>query len=206
MSKIANRQSLVFSERGQLSQAIPQVHVERMLHESTPIARFESQHNKRGVYEDNFLCFGGGYDRQRTLVIPIAALTLASDSAITIARFRPSKVQPLWNDSGAIFQWNDSGFGLKVRVTVQKSESQPKSQSYSRMDPQNLNQIAPNKCLNGLCQKHPDVYKIVLSIKLLPPPKKVTTLRIFYRFVQFFLILGTFADRNFMDTQTFWYW
>ena len=27
-----NRQSLVFSERGQLSQAIPQVHVERLLH------------------------------------------------------------------------------------------------------------------------------------------------------------------------------
>ena len=29
----------------------------------------------------------------RTLVIRIAAITLASDSAITIARFRPSKVQ-----------------------------------------------------------------------------------------------------------------
>ena len=31
MGKIANRQSLAFSERGQLSQAIPQVHVEHML-------------------------------------------------------------------------------------------------------------------------------------------------------------------------------
>ena len=31
--KIANRQSLVFSERGQLSQAIPQFHMERMLDE-----------------------------------------------------------------------------------------------------------------------------------------------------------------------------
>ena len=31
MGQIANRQSLVFSERGQLSQAIPQVHVERIL-------------------------------------------------------------------------------------------------------------------------------------------------------------------------------
>ena len=41
----ANRQSLAFSERGQLSQTIPQFHVERMLHEWTPIARFESQHN-----------------------------------------------------------------------------------------------------------------------------------------------------------------
>ena len=32
-AKIAIRQSLVFSERGQLSQAIPQVHAERMLNE-----------------------------------------------------------------------------------------------------------------------------------------------------------------------------
>ena len=48
-------------------------------------------HNERRVYEDQILCFGGRYDRQRTLVIRIAAITLASDSAITIARFRPSK-------------------------------------------------------------------------------------------------------------------
>ena len=34
--------------------------------------------------------FGGRCDRQRTLVIRIAAITLVSDSAITIARFRPS--------------------------------------------------------------------------------------------------------------------
>ena len=33
MGKTANRQSLVFSERGQLSQAIPQFHVERMFNE-----------------------------------------------------------------------------------------------------------------------------------------------------------------------------
>ena len=32
MGQIANRQSLVFSERGQLSQTIPQFHVERILH------------------------------------------------------------------------------------------------------------------------------------------------------------------------------
>ena len=44
MGKIANRQSLVFSERGQLSQAIPQSHVERMLN--------ESQHNECRVCED----------------------------------------------------------------------------------------------------------------------------------------------------------
>ena len=48
----ANRQSLAFSERGQLSQAIPQFHVERMLNEWTPIAWFESQHNECRVCED----------------------------------------------------------------------------------------------------------------------------------------------------------
>ena len=47
MGQIANRQVLVFSERGQLSQAILQFHVERMLNECTPIARFELQHNER---------------------------------------------------------------------------------------------------------------------------------------------------------------
>ena len=39
------------------------------------------------------LCFGGRYELQRTLAIRIAAITLASDSAITLARFRPSKAQ-----------------------------------------------------------------------------------------------------------------
>ena len=94
MGKIANRQSLVFSERGQLSQAILQVQVERMLNERTPIARSEPQHNERRVCEDQFLWFGGRYDRQRTLAIRIAAITLTSDSANTIARFRPSKARP----------------------------------------------------------------------------------------------------------------
>ena len=78
MGKIANRQSLAFSERGQLSQAIPQFHVERML-------------NERRVCEDKFLCFRGRYDRQRTLAIRIAAITLAGDSATTMASFCPSK-------------------------------------------------------------------------------------------------------------------
>ena len=91
MGKIANRQSLVFSERCQLSQAIPQVHGERILHQRTPIARFESQRNERRVYEGQTVFFSGRYDRQRTLVIRIAAIILASDSAITLARFRPSK-------------------------------------------------------------------------------------------------------------------
>ena len=95
MGKIANRQSLAFSERCRLSKAIPQFHVERMSNEWTPIARFKSQHNKRKVSGDQSLCFGGWYDRQRTLVIRIAAITLASDSAITIALFRPSKLETL---------------------------------------------------------------------------------------------------------------
>ena len=37
--------------------------------------------------------FWGRYDCQRTLAIRIAAITLASDSAITLARFRPSKME-----------------------------------------------------------------------------------------------------------------
>ena len=85
MGKIANRQSLVFSERGQLSQSIPQFHVERILHQQTPIARFESQRNECRAYEDQILCFQGRYELQRTLAIRIAAITLASDSAITLA-------------------------------------------------------------------------------------------------------------------------
>ena len=43
-------------------------------------------------YEDQILCFGWRYELQRTLAIRIAAITLASDSAVTIARFRPSKI------------------------------------------------------------------------------------------------------------------
>ena len=60
MGQIANRQSLVFSERGQLSQAILEFHVERVLHQRTPIARFESQCNERRAYEDQIIfCWGG---------------------------------------------------------------------------------------------------------------------------------------------------
>ena len=44
-----------------------------------------------GSTRTNFCVSRGRYDRQRTLVIRIAAITLASDSAITIARFRPFK-------------------------------------------------------------------------------------------------------------------
>ena len=81
MGQIANRQSLAFSERSQLSQAIPQFHVERIVNTTNA-----------GSTRTNFCVFRGRYDRQRALVIRIAAITLASDSAITIARFRPSKL------------------------------------------------------------------------------------------------------------------
>ena len=62
-----------------------------MSNEWTPIARLESQHNQCRVYEDFFLCFGGRYERQWN-AIRIAAITLASDSAIIIARLQPSKM------------------------------------------------------------------------------------------------------------------
>ena len=45
-----------------------------------------------GPMRTKFCVFRGRYDRHRTLAIRIAAITLASDSAITIARFRPSKL------------------------------------------------------------------------------------------------------------------
>ena len=102
MGKIANRQSLAFSERRHLSQAILQFHVERMLNKWTPIARFESQHNERRVCEDSSLCgFGLRCDRQRTLAIRIAAITEKSDfdphpqpqsSLLRIFRLQPGVV------------------------------------------------------------------------------------------------------------------
>ena len=79
MGKIANRESLVFGELGQLSQAILQFHGERTLHKWTPITRFESQRNERRVYEDRFFCVLGGDMTVPTEVIRIAAMTLASD-------------------------------------------------------------------------------------------------------------------------------
>ena len=74
MGEIANRQSLVFSERGQLSHAILQVHVneyytnERQSHDSNRNA------TNAGSTRTKFCVFRGRYDRQRTLVIRIAAL------------------------------------------------------------------------------------------------------------------------------------
>ena len=97
MASSDNRQLLLFSDCGQLSQAIPQVDMERILHQWTPIVRSELQRNERRVYEDPILCFEGEtYDRERTLVIRIAAIILAGDSAKTRARFRPSKLYVLF--------------------------------------------------------------------------------------------------------------
>ena len=67
----------------------------------------ESQHQRAhwrrvNAGSEEFLCFGGRrYDHQRTLAIRIAAITLASDSARTIARFRPSTGPP----KGYVFFW-----------------------------------------------------------------------------------------------------
>ena len=60
MGNIANRQSLVFNERSQLSQTIPQFHVERMLQKWMPIARFKSQRNERRIYGTIFVFLGDG--------------------------------------------------------------------------------------------------------------------------------------------------
>ena len=49
-----NRQSLVFSERSQLSQAIPQCHVERILHRRTPIRAIRiAEQRTQGLREPN---------------------------------------------------------------------------------------------------------------------------------------------------------
>ena len=85
MGQIANRQSLVFSERGRLSQAIPQVHVERILHQQRQSLDSNRSATNAGSTRTKFCGSRRRYDCQRTLVIRIAAITLASDSAITFA-------------------------------------------------------------------------------------------------------------------------
>ena len=50
MGNIANRQSLVFSEHGRLSQTILQFHVERLLHKRAPIEQCRT----------DFCVLGGG--------------------------------------------------------------------------------------------------------------------------------------------------
>ena len=85
MCKNADHQSLMFSERGQLSQAILQFRMQRKFPERTSIARFELQRADRSVYETTFGVLGGRYDRQWSLAIQIMVMTLAGQYAITVA-------------------------------------------------------------------------------------------------------------------------
>ena len=50
--------------------------------------------------------------------------------------------EPLRNDSGPNFQWNDSGLGSDVRVTGQKSELQTKK---SELQPGRPPESEPNR-------------------------------------------------------------
>ena len=61
MGQIANRQSLVFSERGQLSQAIPQVHVERIYYYTNERQSRDSNRNatNAGSTRTKFCVFRG---------------------------------------------------------------------------------------------------------------------------------------------------
>ena len=94
MGKFANRQSLAVQRtRSTLAShsAVPRgTNVKRM---NANRAIRIAAHNERGPVRTNFCASGGGrYGRQRPLAIRIAMITLACDSAITIARFLPSKV------------------------------------------------------------------------------------------------------------------
>ena len=91
MRGIANQQCLAFSKPCQLSQAILQLHVEWMLYGWTPIVRFELLRNEHKLCEHFCGWGGGGDDLQRALVIQTRTTSLASDSALTIAQFCPSK-------------------------------------------------------------------------------------------------------------------
>ena len=74
---------------------------------------------KAGSVRTNFRVLGGRYDRQRTLAIRIAAITLASDSAITIARFRSSKAPKFGEYNGSYY--NHSRFNLLVCLRPTKA-------------------------------------------------------------------------------------
>ena len=91
MGWLANRQSRVFSERGQLTQTIPQFHVQRTVTwmNANPAIRIPAKRTQ-GLW-NSLLCFWGRDDYQWALVIRIVTIALVSDSAITIARFCPSK-------------------------------------------------------------------------------------------------------------------
>ena len=56
--------AIAVSKRCQLAQAIPQFHVQRMLHEPTPISRSESQHKARSLWT-NLCVLGAFYNGKR---------------------------------------------------------------------------------------------------------------------------------------------
>ena len=60
MGRIANRQSLVFSECGQLSQVIPQVHVEWALHQRTQSRNSNCNTTNAGSTRTKFCASRGG--------------------------------------------------------------------------------------------------------------------------------------------------
>ena len=59
MGQIANRQSLVFSERSQLSQAIPQFHVERILPMNANRSIRTAAQRTQGLWGPNPVFWGG---------------------------------------------------------------------------------------------------------------------------------------------------
>ena len=63
--------------------------------------------------------------------------------------------EPLRNDSGANFQWNDSDSGLKVRDTGRKSELQTKSRRYSPESEPNRPEKGPEWGLGASAENPP---------------------------------------------------
>ena len=89
--KIANCQSLAFSERGY--SAIPRgTNVAQM--NANWVIQIAAQRTQR-LWGPIPVISGGIWVPTNAIVIQIAAIALASDSAITIAWFRPSKVRVL---------------------------------------------------------------------------------------------------------------
>ena len=78
----------------QLCLPVAEFHAERMLHQWTPKSTMQISAQQtqglRGLVSVSWDSWRR-CDRQRTLVIRIAVITLASNSAITVARLRPSK-------------------------------------------------------------------------------------------------------------------
>ena len=89
--------------------------------------------NARSNMRINFSIFRGRYDRQRALGIRIAAITLASHSAITVARCRPSKLQR-W--VGGFQQPERAKFFRLALSQAPQSMVQPKQVAQSGSSPQ----------------------------------------------------------------------